>query len=49
MFVKYFKCVLKCCETEKLQFDKNRYTAKYFPCNKSNRDGKFVPLKGTGI
>lgn len=31
---------------DKLQFDKNRRIAKYCPCNKSNRDGKFVPYKG---
>ncbi|HXB41431.1 MAG TPA: DUF6371 domain-containing protein [Bacteroidia bacterium] len=27
-------------------FDKNRHRVKYCPCGKSNRDGKFAPIKG---
>lgn len=30
---------------ETLEFDKNRRKAKYCPCDKSNRDGKFAPFK----
>lgn len=29
-----------------LKFDKNRRKAKYCPCNKSNKDGKFAPYVG---
>ena len=28
-----------------LKFDKRRFRVKYCPCNKSNRDGKFVPYE----
>lgn len=31
---------------ETLKFDKNRNKAKYCPCNRNNRDGKFAPYKG---
>ncbi|MCG2460386.1 DUF6371 domain-containing protein [Flavobacteriaceae bacterium F89] len=33
-------------ENEVLKFDRNRNRVKYCPCNKKNRDGKFVPYVG---
>lgn len=32
--------------SSKLEFETNRFRVKFCPCNKDNRDGKFVPFKG---